>query len=153
MTTETTETTEAEQRAAYAAFTRALIDDFRAHGGSVAGGPLAGRQIVLLTTTGARTGQPRTCPLVYSMDGGDHIVVASKGGAPAHPAWYLNLLADPVVTVEVAGQVFQARATTIDGGLERDRLYAQHAEVEPGFRDYESRTDRVIPVVRLARIS
>jgi deazaflavin-dependent oxidoreductase (nitroreductase family) len=153
MTTATIATTEADQRAAHLAFTQALIDDFRANGGTVAGGPLAGRQIVLLTTTGARTGLPRTCPLVYSMDGADHIVVASKGGAPVPPAWYLNLLADPVVTVEVAGEAFQARATVIGGGPDRDRLYARHAEVEPGFLEYESRTDRVIPVVRLARIS
>ncbi len=152
MTTETTETTETDPRAAYAAFTASLIDDFRANSGNVSEGPLAGRQIVLLTTTGAKTGQPRTSPLVYSRDGADYIVVASKGGAPTHPAWYANLRAHPVVTVEVGGERFAARATAITSGPERDRLYAQHARVEAGFLEYPKKTDRVIPVVRLSRI-
>jgi deazaflavin-dependent oxidoreductase (nitroreductase family) len=149
----TTEMIETDPRAAYAAFTASLIDDFRANNGNVSEGPLAGRQIVLLTTTGARTGQPRTSPLVYSRDDADYVVVASKGGAPTHPAWYANLLAHPVVTVEVGGERFQARATAIAGGPERDRLYAQHARVEAGFLDYPKKTDRVIPVIRLTRIA
>ncbi len=149
----TTETTETDPRAAYAAFTASLIEDFRANGGNVSDGPLAGRQIILLTTTGAKTGQPRTSPLVYSRDGADYIVVASKGGAPTHPAWYANLLADPVVTAEVGSEIFRARAIALTGGPERDRLYAQHATVEAGFLEYPKKTDRVIPVIRLVRIA
>jgi deazaflavin-dependent oxidoreductase (nitroreductase family) len=148
-----TETATEDPAAAYKAFTAGLIDDFRAHDGAPTEGPLAGRQILLLTTTGAKTGQARVNPLVFSRDGDDHVVAATKGGAPAHPSWYLNILAEPVVTVEVGGEAFQARAVAIDGGPERDRLYAQHAKVEAGFLDYPKKTDRVIPVVRLVRIA
>ena len=145
------ETATEDPAAAYKAFTASIVDDFRAHDGSPTEGPLAGRQILLLTTTGARTGKERVSPLVCSRDGDDHVVVASKGGAPAHPSWYLNIRTHPVVTVEVRGETFQAAAVAIDGGPERDRLYAQHAEVEAGFLDYPNKTDRVIPVVRLVR--
>lgn len=151
--TDTITLIEDEQRAAYAAFTRSLIADFRANDGVISDGPMAGRRLILLTTTGARSGEPRTSPLAYTRDGEDYVVVASKSGAPTNPAWYLNLLANPVVTVEVGGETFEARATAIDLGPERDRLYARHAEFLPAFTEYETKTERVIPVVRLARIA
>jgi deazaflavin-dependent oxidoreductase (nitroreductase family) len=136
----------------YSAFNDALIEDLRAHGGEATGGPFAGRPVLILTTTGARTGEPRTVPLVYSRDGELYVVIASKGGAPTDPAWYRNLAANPSVTVEVHGETFQARATTVPPGPERDRLYAQHAAPNPAFLEYQQKTERIIPVVLLARV-
>lgn len=135
----------------YSSFNEALIQDFRAHGGKATSGPFVGRQLLLLTTTGARTGEQRTSPLVYSSDGDRYVVAASKGGAPTNPAWYANLVANPDVTVEVGGETFKARATALTVGAERDRLYAQHALGYPAFLDYQQRTSRVIPVVVLER--
>ncbi len=140
-----------DPRAAFAAMTAALIEDFRAHQGTVTAGPFAGRQVLLLTTTGARSGAQRLAPVVYTRDGDRYVIVASKGGAPTHPAWYRNLLAHPVVTVEAGGETFRARAVVIEGA-ERDRLYAQHAAMHPSFTEYQQRTSRVIPVVALERI-
>jgi deazaflavin-dependent oxidoreductase (nitroreductase family) len=131
--------------------TRALIADFRAHGGKVTNGPFAGRPVLLLTTTGAKSGQPRLAPLVYSRAGDHYVVVASKGGAPTHPAWYHNLLANPVVTVEVGGETFEARARVTEGA-ERDRLFAERAAASPNFAEYQNKTTRVIPVVVLERL-
>jgi deazaflavin-dependent oxidoreductase (nitroreductase family) len=116
--------------------TEALIVDFRAHGGEVTSGPFAGRPVLLLTTRGAKSGERRLAPLVYSRDGDRFVVMASKGGAPTHPAWYLNLRANPVATVEVGGETFEARAGVADG-TERDRLFAQHASNSPSFTDYQ----------------
>jgi deazaflavin-dependent oxidoreductase (nitroreductase family) len=136
----------------YSSFNDTIIDDFRAHGGKTTSGPFVDRQLLLLTTTGARTGERRTAPLVYSREADRYVVAASKGGAPDNPAWYLNLLANPIATVEVGGETFEARATPLTGGPERDRLYAQHALGFPAFLDYQQRTRRVIPVVVLERI-
>ncbi len=133
--------------AASAAFTESLIADFRAHGGRVS----SGRSVALLTTTGAKSGQPRLVPVVYSRDGGRYVIVASKGGAPTNPAWYQNLVAHPVVTLEVGRETFEARATTVEGA-ERDRLFAAHAAANPNFNDYQQRTTRVLPVVLLERV-
>ena len=143
--------TDPDPRAAFAAMTDALVADFRAHGGQVTSGPFAGRPVLLLTTTGAKSGQPRLAPVVYSRDGEHYVIVASKGGSPTHPAWYLNLLAHPVVTVEVGGETFEARATATEGA-ERDRLFAQRAATNPNFAEYQRRTARVIPVVVLERV-
>jgi deazaflavin-dependent oxidoreductase (nitroreductase family) len=143
--------TEPDSRAAFTAMTRALIADFRAHGGQVTSGPFAGRPVLLLTTKGAKSGQPRLAPLVYSRDGDHYIIVASKGGAPTHPAWYHNLLANPVVTVEVGGETFEARARVTEGA-ERDRLFAERAATSPNFAEYQEKTTRVIPVVVLERL-
>jgi deazaflavin-dependent oxidoreductase (nitroreductase family) len=143
--------TDADPRTAYAAMTAALIADFRAHHGEVTAGPFAGRRLLLLTTTGAMSGQPRLAPLVYTLDGDRYVVVASKGGAPSHPAWYLNLVANPAVTVEVGGETFPARAV-VTGGAERERLFAAHAAANPTFTDYQRRTTRVLPVVVLERL-
>jgi deazaflavin-dependent oxidoreductase (nitroreductase family) len=128
-----------------------LIEDFRAHGGQVTQGYFAGRQLLLLTTKGARTGEPRTSPLAYTRDGDRIVIVASKGGAPTHPAWYHNLVANPRVTVELGGERFEA-IPTVEPEPERRRLYDQHCEVYPGFREYETKTTRVIPVITLRRV-
>lgn len=143
--------TDPDPRAAFAAMTAALISDFRAQGGQVTSGPFAGRPVLLLTTTGAKSGQPRLAPLVYSRDGDDYVIVASKGGAPTHPGWYHNLLAHPVVTVELGGETFEARARVTEGA-ERDRLFAERVASSPNFGDYQRRTSRVIPVVVLERL-
>ena len=143
--------TDPDPRAAFAAMTKTLITDFRANGGHVTGGPFAGRPVLLLTTTGAKSGQPRLAPLVYSRDGDGYVIVASKGGAPVHPAWYHNLVANPVATVEVGGETFTARARVTEGA-ERDRLFAERAAASPTFAEYQRRTTRVIPVVVLTRL-
>ncbi|HEX9044350.1 MAG TPA: nitroreductase family deazaflavin-dependent oxidoreductase [Candidatus Limnocylindrales bacterium] len=143
--------TSPDPRAAFAEMTRALIDDVRAHGGRVTAGPFVGRPILLLTTTGARTGQPRLAPLVYSRHGDRYVIAASKGGAPTNPAWFANLVAHPVVTVEAGGDTFEARAT-VASGPERDRLWAAHVAEHPGFAAYEARTTRVIPMILLERV-
>ena len=142
--------TDPDPRAAFAAMTKALIADFRANRGRVESGPFAGRPVLLLTTTGARSGQPRLAPLVISRDGDRYVIVASKGGAPTHPAWYHNLLADPVATVEVGGETFEAQARVTEG-TERDRLFAERVAASPNFAEYQHRTTRVIPVVVLER--
>ena len=143
--------TEPDARPTFATMTEALITDFRANGGQVMRGPFAGRPVLLLTTTGAQTGQPRLAPVVYSRAGDGYVIVASKGGSPSHPAWYHNLLAQPIVTVEVAGQTFEARARVTEGA-ERDRLFTERTDTNPNFAEYQRRTSRVIPVVVLERL-
>ncbi len=142
--------TTTDERSDYANFTNALVADFRANGGKVTSGPFLGRNLLLLTTIGARSGEARLAPLVYTRDGDAIVIVASKGGAPTNPAWFLNILANPVVTVELGSETYQARASVVEGE-ERDRLYAAHAAEHPAFSDYEKRTSRVIPVARLLR--
>jgi len=126
---------------------RATIEEFRANKGKV-GGAWAGRPLLLLTTTGARSGQRRTKPLMYLSEGGRVFVFASKGGAPTHPDWYHNLLAHPDVTVEIGEQTYSATAQPVTGE-ERDRIYARWAEMYPQFREYQEKTSRIIPVVEL----
>ena len=99
-------------------FNQALISDLRANQGRASGGPFRGADVLILTTTGAKTGKPRENPLAFSSENGDYVVVASKGGAPTNPAWYHNLVANPVVTVEALGETFKARARVIDGEQE-----------------------------------
>ncbi len=129
-----------------------LIAHFRKNHGVITEGPFTGRDVLLLTTSGKKTGTPHTHPLVYTKDGDRHVIIASMGGAPKHPAWYHNLRAYPEVTVEVGGDTFRAKATPVPGGAERRRLYDQHSAINPGFKDYEKKTDRVIPVVLLERL-
>jgi deazaflavin-dependent oxidoreductase (nitroreductase family) len=130
-------------------FNSNLIDQIRAGGGHLSDGPFAGRQVLILTTTGAKSGKPRETPLVYTRDGNDIVIVASMGGAPRNPAWYHNIVAHPRVTIEVDGSRVQADAHIADGP-ERRRLYDQHAELHPSFTEYEARTGgRVIPVIVL----
>ncbi len=126
---------------------RAVIEEFRANAGQV-GGSWAGRPLLLLTTTGAKTGRRHTTPLMHHREDGRLFVFASKGGAPASPEWYRNLVADPAVTVEIAGERYEARAVVL-AGTERDRVYATQAANFPQFADYQERTERTIPVVEL----
>src|SRR5579884_258791 len=128
-------------------FNQMVIDSFRANGGKV-NGP---NPLILLTTTGAKSGQPRTNPIAYSTDGDRIIILASKGGAPTNPDWYYNLLANPVVTVELGTEHFQARAA-VATGQERERLFAQHVALMPGFAEYQHKTSRQIPVIILERM-
>src|SRR5882672_8463269 len=108
-------------------FNRNLIDEFRAHDGKVTG-IFEGAPLLLLTTTGAKSGRKHTTPLVYQQDGDRIVVFGSKGGAPSHPAWFRNLVAHPNVTVEVpGGETFEARAVVVEGP-ERDRLFAAQKE-------------------------
>lgn len=132
-------------------FNQQLIDEFRANGGRV-GGPFADRPLLLLTTTGAKSGQRRTMPLVYTTDGDRIVIIASKGGAAMNPAWYHNLRANPLVTVELPGETFEARAE-VTVGDERTRLFNQQAALMPAFADYQRNTTREIPVVVLRRIA
>jgi deazaflavin-dependent oxidoreductase (nitroreductase family) len=132
------------------AFNRGIVEEFRATGGKVTG-RFANRPLVLLTTTGAKTGLARTVPLVYTTDGDRVVVIASKGGEPTNPDWYHNLVANPTVTVELPGDTFQARAVVAEGA-ERDRLYRQQAAQMPFFAEYERTTPRKIPVVVLERL-
>jgi deazaflavin-dependent oxidoreductase (nitroreductase family) len=108
-----------------------------------------GTTILLLTTTGRTSGEARTTPLIHRVDDGRWVVVASKGGAPDHPAWYKNLQADPEATIEVPGDVVPVVATTAEGE-ERARLWALMTEVWPAYDDYRRKTEREIPVVVLA---
>jgi deazaflavin-dependent oxidoreductase (nitroreductase family) len=109
-----------------------------------------GAKILLLTTTGRSSGEARTTPLIHGVDGDRWVVVASKGGAPDHPAWYLNLHADPAVTIQVKADEIPVTATTAEGE-ERDRLWATMREQWPAYDDYQRQTDREIPVVVLTR--
>jgi deazaflavin-dependent oxidoreductase (nitroreductase family) len=106
--------------------------------------------VLLLTTVGARSGTIRTTPLVYTTDGDHWVIVASKGGSDTNPAWYLNLLANPHATIEAGGTTIAVTATP-EHGAERRRLYDQHAQLHPGFSDYEKKTSREIPVLVLER--
>jgi deazaflavin-dependent oxidoreductase (nitroreductase family) len=126
-----------------------IIDEFRARGGR--GVANFGDRLLLLTTRGAKTGRAHTTPLAYHRDGTNYVIIASMGGAPRHPAWYHNLLANPAAEIEVGTEKFRVRATAIPNGPERDRLYEQQAHIMPGFREYEKATTRKIPVVVLAR--
>ena len=130
-------------------FNRALIEEFRANEGKVTG-PFAEAPLLLLTTTGAKSGKERINPLVYTRDGDRLVIAASKGGAPSHPDWYRNLSANPQVTVELPGDTFRAHARVAEGE-ERDRLYRAQAELMPNFDEYAAKTDRLIPVVVLER--
>lgn len=126
-----------------------IIAEFRANGGKV-GGRFAGAPMLLLTTTGRKSGERRTTPLVYLPDGDRYIIFASKGGAPTHPAWYHNLVAHPETTVEVGTETIPVTASVVTGE-ERDRLYATQAALRPAFAEYEAKTTRRIPVVALHR--
>lgn len=128
---------------------RQIIEEFHANAGKV-GGPFKGASLLLLTTTGAKSGQRRTTPLVYLPDGKRMIIFASKAGAPTNPDWYHNLIAHPEVSVEVGTETFEATATVITGE-ERDQLYAIQAERSPNFGEYQAKTDRKIPVIALER--
>jgi deazaflavin-dependent oxidoreductase (nitroreductase family) len=135
----------------YEAYQRALIEDIRTHGRPTQG-PMAGRPLMVLTTKGAKTGEPRTAVVTYTRDGERYVICASKGGAPTNPAWYYNLIENPEATAEAGNEVFKVRATETKGA-ERERLWDQHAAERPEFRDYPKKTSRKIPVFVLDRVS
>jgi deazaflavin-dependent oxidoreductase (nitroreductase family) len=132
-----------------AAFNQRIIDEFRANGG-VVGGPFQGAQLLLLGTTGAKSGAARLNPLAYLEDADRIIVIASFAGADSHPPWFFNLLTNPRVTVELGSETFQAEASVVHEP-ERSRLYDKMANRMPTFEEYRNKTARVIPVVALAR--
>lgn len=129
-------------------FNQQVITEFRANRGRV-GGMFEGARLILLTTTGARTGAPHTVPLGYLPDGGERIIViASAGGSPKHPAWYHNLVASQKVTVENGLFTYEAEAIVLTGP-ERDEIFARAVEADPGWAAYETRSARTLPVVAL----
>jgi deazaflavin-dependent oxidoreductase (nitroreductase family) len=132
-------------------YNKAVAEEFRANDGQVTG-DFAGRNLLLLTTTGARSGRPHVTPLGYSLDGDRLVVSAAAGGAPNHPDWYHNLVADPIVTVELGTETFQARAT-VSSGAERQRLGAERARTNPNFVRNQARANREIPLIWLDRVS
>lgn len=131
-------------------FNQSVITEFRANQGKV-GGQLANMPVMLLTMTGRKSGRTITKPLVYTKDGDRIVVIASFAGAPNNPAWYNNLVANPVATVEVGSERFQVRAT-VASGEERQRLFDRQAAQMSIFTDYQKKTSRQIPVVLLTRI-
>ena len=127
-----------------------IVAEFRANGGRV-GGRFEGATLLLLHTTGARSGKERVTPLVCLADGGRLLIFASKAGAPTHPDWYHNLVAHPRVTVEVGAETYEATASTLEGE-ERDRIYAIQAERSPILAEYQQKAGaRAIPIVALDR--
>lgn len=123
---------------------------YRETGGEVGHVWKRGATTLLLTTTGRKSGERRTTPLIYVQDGDRYVIIASQGGAPVHPSWYLNLTADPNVEVQVRDDVFRARARTATGE-ERERLWTLAAQQWPDYDAYQTKTDREIPVVVLER--
>jgi len=132
-------------------FNEKIIDEFRANGGKV-GGAFEGSPLLLLQTTGAKTGRTRVKPLVYRRDGDRLIVFGTKGGSPTHPEWLYNLGANPRVTVEVGSDRFKADARVALPD-ERDRLWRLQTQDVPVFADYQKKTDRTIPVVILEPVA
>jgi deazaflavin-dependent oxidoreductase (nitroreductase family) len=125
-----------------------IIEEFRGNGGRV-GGQFEGFSLLLLHTTGAKSGQERVNPVAYQeLDGGAYAVFASKGGAPVNPDWYHNLMAHPDVTAEIGAETVPLRAR-VAGGDERERIWTAQKAASPGFADYETKTTRQIPVVIL----
>jgi deazaflavin-dependent oxidoreductase (nitroreductase family) len=132
-------------------FNQAVIAEFRANAGKV-GGYFDGANLLLLHTTGARSGRARTNPLVYAQDGDRFVVAASKGGADSNPDWYYNLRANPTATIEVGTEQFPVRATIVTEEPQRSELYARLVAHRSGFAEYEQKTTRKIPAILLERI-
>jgi deazaflavin-dependent oxidoreductase (nitroreductase family) len=128
-------------------FNRKVIEEFRANEGRV-GGPFEGAPVLLLTSTGAKSGEQRTTPVVYQPDGDRMVIFASKAGAPENPAWYHNLRANPNATVEVGNDTVEVEAVVTEGD-ERERLFSKQKQLMAQFADYEQKTTRQIPVVAL----
>lgn len=129
-------------------FNDRIISEFRENGG-VVGGFFRDATLLLLHTTGARTGKARVTPLVYARDGDRFVVAASKAGADEHPDWLYNVRASPEVTIEVGTERLAARATILASGSRRDELYAKLIDVLDSFEGYEEKADRTIPVLVL----
>jgi deazaflavin-dependent oxidoreductase (nitroreductase family) len=132
-------------------FNQQVIEEYRANGGKVTG-MFAGSDLLLLTTTGAKSGKTYTSPLGYGKDGDRIFIVASKAGAPTNPDWYHNLIAHPEVTVEIGTDSFQAKAVPTEGE-ERKRLFDKMVEKAPGFGEYQKKTTREIPIIVLERLN
>jgi deazaflavin-dependent oxidoreductase (nitroreductase family) len=132
-------------------FNQRVINEFRANQGKV-GGQMANTPLLLLSTTGAKTGRSLTKPLAYTKDGDRIFVIASFAGSPHDPAWFVNLVANPNVTVELGTERFQARAR-VTSGEERQRLFNLQAEKLSIFHDYQKKTTRQIPVVVFDRVN
>jgi deazaflavin-dependent oxidoreductase (nitroreductase family) len=130
-------------------FNQSIIEEFRKNAG-VVGGPFAGAPVVLIHTTGAKSGQERVNPLVALPKGDVLYIFASKGGAPGHPDWYFNILANSEVTVEFGAEVYKAEASILSGA-ERDAIYAEQSALMPQFAEYQEKTKRTIPVIALKR--
>lgn len=131
-------------------FNTQIIKEFRANEGRV-GGPFEGAPMILIHTVGAKSGQERVSPLVwFPQDDGSLVIIASKGGAPTHPAWYHNIKANPTFEVEVGTETFKVDAEELQGE-ERDRVWAAAVAERPGFGEYQEKTTRLIPVLRLTR--
>ena len=126
---------------------RKIIEEFHANEGKV-GGPFAGAPVLLLHTTGAKTGRERVNPMMYLDLDGHRYVFASKSGADTNPDWYWNLVAHPDVTAEVGTETYEAAAVPVTGD-DRDRIYAEQARRYLGFAEYAQKTSRIIPVVEL----
>jgi deazaflavin-dependent oxidoreductase (nitroreductase family) len=129
-------------------FNQGLTADLRANAGKPTSGPFVGRPVLILNNTGAKSGEVRETPVVYTRDGDNYVIIASKGGAPTHPGWFHNLVANPDVKLEVLGQTIPARARVAEGA-EHDRLYDAQARTMPAFAEYQKNTTRKIPVVVL----
>jgi deazaflavin-dependent oxidoreductase (nitroreductase family) len=128
----------------------AHVKRYRETGGDVGHIWKRGSKILLLTTKGRKTGEPRTSPLIYENADGNYVIVASKGGMPEHPGWYENLAKDPHVELQIKDEVFPAHARTAEGE-ERERLWKLAAQQWPDYDEYQKKTDREIPVVVLER--
>jgi deazaflavin-dependent oxidoreductase (nitroreductase family) len=155
MTTDTTSNPETEtpewDPAAVQAFEEGLIADLRANGGRATQGPMAGRALLVMYSTGAKSGLQRRSILTPSRDGDDYVVAGTASGRPKDPAWIANVGVNPDVTVEADGERFEATAAIADGD-ERDRLWDQHVAQLPWFADYPAQVGgRTIPMVRLTR--
>ena len=126
------------------------VDRYQATDGAEGHDWLKGTTILLLTTSGRKTGNKTTTPLIYTLDGDNPVVVASKGGSAEHPGWYLNMLKTPHIDVQIKGETFHAHPRTAEGE-ERERLWKQMAVAWPDYDEYQTKTDRKIPVVVLER--
>ncbi|HLY14222.1 MAG TPA: nitroreductase/quinone reductase family protein [Candidatus Limnocylindrales bacterium] len=129
-----------------------IIENFREHGGRVTMPPFQDSHLLLLTTIGATSGKPTTVPLGYTRDGDAYVVVGSNSGGPLQPVWLGNVLAQPLVSIEVGPETFQARATVTEGALRR-RLLDAHQAAIPIFTKYEQMTERQLPVITLERVT
>jgi deazaflavin-dependent oxidoreductase (nitroreductase family) len=131
-------------------FNRAFVEEFRANGGKV-GGPFEGGNLLLLHTTGAKSGEPRLSPLAFLTIDGKMLIMGAYAGAPKHPAWVHNLRANPMARIEVGTEAYDVDAREVASD-ERDELYSKVVAVAPAFADYQSKTTRVIPLFELTRV-
>lgn len=134
------------------AFENTMIADMRAHGGAVTAGPLAADPVLVMTSKGARTGEPRRALLTFTRDGADYVVAGTDGGAPSDPSWVHNVRAYPGVSIEAEGRTFEATASMVDP-IDRGRLWDRHVATLPKFADYPDKAGRVIPMIRLTPVA